>query len=192
MTIYTKEKSLPLEEMLADFYKTKGLEFDPENNDLFEFVNSLGFKIWKLPLDEENLDGIILVHKNKKKIGLNEALDLPDARFVLAHELAHYIKQFSSAPNKLLIAVRDRVLHGEQKNPLENDMDYLAAAILVPKDAFKNDLINHNINLSSLVGIGIKELRKTIPANYVQELMDRYCVSDEVIYRRIAEVSYYV
>ena len=192
MAVYTKEKSQPLEEMLANFYKNKNQDFEPTRDDIFEFAKSLGFRVWKLPLDEESLDGIILVYKNKKKIGLNENLDLVDARFVLAHELAHYIKQFSERPDRLLVAERDRVFHGDQKKPFENDMDYLAAALLVPKDAFTKDLLNRGINLQELKDVDIAVLRKSISSDFVQELVNKYFVSDEVIYRRIAEVAYYV
>ena len=81
MTPYTKEKSEPLEKTLNNFYHTKNIKFNPDTDDIFEFVNSLGFEIWKLPLDNENLDGIILAYKGEKKIGLNESLPLHHAQW---------------------------------------------------------------------------------------------------------------
>ena len=192
MTPYTKEKSEPLEKTLNNFYHTKNIKFNPDTDDIFEFVNSLGFEIWKLPLDNENLDGIILAYKGEKKIGLNESLPLHHARFVLAHELAHYITRLAKSPDNLLIAERDRIFHGNQKKTIEHDMDYLAAAILVPLEAFKQDMLHYNINLLPSSPTDTTDLKEQLPLNTIHELAEKYCVSEEVIYRRIVEASYYV
>lgn len=192
MANYKREKSEPLEKELKAFYQKTGKQFK-EMDDLFEYSEKLGFSVWKLPLDEEKLDGIIVANKRWKKIGLNQSLNLQDARFVLAHELGHYIKKhLSTDEDNLLIAEKDRILHGEDKDDQENDMDYMAAAMLVPQETFIADLRECNFDFDKYVNKEDANLKEPLPENLQKKLAEKYCVDEAVISRRVVEVAYYV
>ncbi len=192
MANYKRKESEPIEQELQNFYQKIGKKFT-EKDDIFEYGQKLGFSIWKLPLDDENLDGIIIVHGRTKKIGLNETLNLQDARFVLAHELGHYIrKDLSNDNNEILIAEKDRIFHGDEKEPRENDMDYMAAAILVPQKAFLKDLEEYDFDYEQFVDKEKAEIKTPLPNDLLEALSKKYCVDQAVISRRVVEVSYYV
>lgn len=193
MNIYTKEKSEPLEKKLQGFYKKIGKSFEPPY-DIFQYSSDLGFAVWKIPLEEEKLDGLIIVdEENDKLIALNHLLNLPDARFVLAHELGHYIEKFmANGSEQLLLAEKDRFSHGDEKQPIEHDMDYLAAAMLVPKDKFIADLKSYSFDFNKFIDKDAQKWKHNIPTQMVRDLAVKYCVEDAVIERRIIEVSYYV
>lgn len=191
MKILTKEESAPLEENLSKFFSQQNVSFSPKD-DIFEFCKSLGFKVWKIPLDEEELDGIILAKGRDKRIGLNKSLELEDARFVLAHELSHYITEaISTAPREILVAERDRIFHGNDKKPEEDHMDYMAAALLVPQELFMEDLKKLNIKLKQFKNKTVEYVREKISDSIIEYLSLKYCVNEEVILRRVLEVSYY-
>ena len=193
MNIYTRQQSEPLEKKLQEFYKRSGKKFEAPN-DIFKYGNDLGFTVWKMPLDEEALDGIIYVRgETKKRIGINKSLELNAARFVLAHELAHYIHRYlTDDADKLWVAEKDRIFHGDEKEQIEHDMDYLAAAMLVPKEDFILDLKKYSFDFDKFVDKAKQELRRDVSEQMIKELSAKYYVDEPVISRRIVEVSYYV
>ena len=191
MRILTKAESEPLEKQLAEFSKKKKLNYSPED-DIFEFCNELGFEVWKIPLDDEKLDGIILAKGVDRRIGLKKSLDLQDARFVLAHELSHYIREvMSNSPHEVLVAERDRIFHGIDKDPIEDEMDYMAAALLVPQHLFISDLKQLNIKWGSFKDKETEDVRQALGPGIIAYLAQKYCVNEEVVLRRVLEVSYY-
>lgn len=199
--IYTKEQSNPLENKLYEFLEKYGLKLN-NNTDIIELCSELGFNIGMMPLDEQKLDGVILVENEDKIIAVNEKLDLKKARFVIAHELGHYISQLCSIneenskynqKKQLFFAAKDKIYHDKYKPVIEHDMDYLAAAILVPKEQFKIELISNDVELTKLKDIKNElDVRKNVNQDLIDYFADRYNVETDVIIKRIAEVAYYV
>lgn len=191
--VYTREKSEPLEKKLAAFCETNDIKLN-QNTDIVRTGKRLGFDIFKLPLDDEQLDGVILCEDGDKIIGVNDSLDMQDSRFVVAHEIAHYISEKADAINGKvpLFARRDKILHGEEKSATENDMDYMAAAMLVPKDIFIEDLKVFNVNFGELKDHQESTVIEKVNSKIINYLAILYNVKVQVIVRRIAELSYYM
>lgn len=193
--VYTKEKSEKLENRLTAFLEKIDYILEA-NDDIVQFSKKINFDVFKMPLADEKLDGMILVDENKgiRRIAVNKSLDLRDSRFVIAHEIAHYIteKEKIGDDGVLLFAKRDRILHGGEKDDLENDMDYMAAAMLVPKEDFVNILKLLRIDLNAIQDHTEETVKRVVNLKVIDLLSNFYTVKQEVIIRRIAEVSYYV
>lgn len=111
--------------------------------DIVSFVRNLGFVVGtsKLPPNE---DGFIIIQPDKlvdeskninsdKIIGVNSDASFDWKRFVIAHEFAHSILHYKEGTV---------YLHRENKkgkSEEENDADYFAAALLMPKESFKRE-----------------------------------------------------
>lgn len=189
--IYTKEESMPLEERLSKFCKENSITFT-NNTNITNVCNKLNISTVAMPLDDEKLDGLILIDKDIRVIATNKTLDVHDSRFVIAHELAHYISKSSQNKDReLLFAEKDRVFHGGAKKPEENDMDYLAAAMLVPKEQFIDELFVLKVDIKNLTDKTEKGVRRFVHPKILSFMAYRYNVKEDVIARRIAEVSYY-
>ena len=108
----------------------------------------LGFEVKEMELPQD-IDGAILVdskgkltkdNKPIKKIVVSSKIDKLKQRFTVAHEFAHYIIN----DNREILAFRDHSRNRKKlfsDNELEDDVDYMAASILMPKDSFYNELI---------------------------------------------------
>lgn len=103
--------------------------------DIVDFVRSHGFIVGNAKLDD-NEDGFLAIrpkkaqNKDAKIIGVNFSRDLALKRFIIAHEFAHSVLHYNEG---------EVFLHRENKkgkNEEENDADYFAAALLMPKDSF--------------------------------------------------------
>lgn len=198
--IYTKEESCPLEDRLSNFLKEYNLDLD-NDSDIIAFGSELGFDIGMMPLDEQKLDGVMLVENSNKLIAVNENLNLKKARFVISHELGHYITQLSekhkdncslNQNRQLFFATKDKIYHDKDKPMIEHDMDYLAAAMLVPKNQFLNELNYYDVDLAKIKGAKSDlEVRKNVNQDLINYFAERYNVETDVIVKRIAEVSYY-
>ena len=178
--------------MLSKFCKENEISFS-NNTDITKICNKFNIHTIAMPLDDEKLDGLILIEKKLKVIATNKSLDSKDARFVIAHEFAHFIKESISSPNKeLLFAEKDRVFHGGEKKQEEHDMDYLAAAILIPREQFLDEMIAVKINVEQIKEeLTEQNVRRTVHPNIVYFFARRYNVKEDVIIRRMAEVSSY-
>lgn len=98
--------------------------------DVIDVAKRLGFVVGNAVLNEED-DGFIVVEEGKKKImgiktdkliGVNSDRPLEWKRFIIAHELGHYILHFKEKNLKGLYAHRD---HNRGHNELENEADFL-------------------------------------------------------------------
>lgn len=110
--------------------------------DIFELADQLGFDVRGAEF-VENVDGIIIVDEfedkidgfeSNKVIAYNCKKDIVDKKFIVAHELAHYIWEKAHAKEKrIVVAARDhRGKYSDDKK--EQQMDYIAASILVPRE----------------------------------------------------------
>jgi Zn-dependent peptidase ImmA (M78 family) len=111
--------------------------------DVLLLAQNAGFVVGNANLDDDE-DGIILVNtkeetilgvKTQKLIGVNARRDLPSKRFVIAHELGHYFFRLDKKTGgDIIIARRERLVGRDGE---ENEMDYFAACLLMPADAFR-------------------------------------------------------
>lgn len=106
--------------------------------DIVAFVREFGFVVTSLDLPETE-DGFVVVDdednnlfglNSNKVIGVNKNRTVEEQRFIVAHELGHFVLQ---GQDKTLFAHRE---NKKGKNQEENDADYFAACILMYKDLF--------------------------------------------------------
>lgn len=99
-----------------------------------------GFTVGQAVLSE-GLEGIIAVDKEKDSllgtgsnmvIAVDHKLDKRQQRFIIAHELGHYILR--EKPDAPVFAHRESA---RKKNEEESDADYFAACLLMPKREFE-------------------------------------------------------
>lgn len=188
--VFTRERSQPLEDKLKKFLGTHKLSIS-NDTDIISLCNKLNLTGLYMPLDDK-MDGFILVNKKYRVIAIKQSLEPLDARFLIAHELGHYITAFDESKgedNQFIVAAKDTFKHGADKEPIEHDMDYLAAALLVPQDQFMRELEAMDLKYSNLHTEN--DVIQNIPISIISDFANRYRVSKQLIIRRIAEVSYY-
>ena len=110
--------------------------------DVIDVAKRLGFVVGNAVLNEED-DGFIVVEEGRKEImgiktdkliGVNSDRSLEWKRFIIAHELGHYILHFKEKNLEGLYAHRD---HNRGHNELENEADFFAANLLMPRESFE-------------------------------------------------------
>lgn len=188
--VFKRERSKPLEDRLSNFLGAHKINLS-NDTDIMSICKKLNLTGLYMPLDD-SMDGFILVNKKYRVIAIKDSLEPLDARFLIAHELAHYITAYDESKDEngqILIAARETLVHGENKPAIEHEMDYLAAAILVPKEQFKRELDATQIKYGHLHTES--DVVKNIPIQIISEFATRYRVPKQLIIRRIAEVSYY-
>lgn len=187
--VFKRERSEPIEKRLDEFLAKHELTLS-NNTDIVSLCKKLNLSTLKISLADSNLDGFILVNEKYRAIAINELLQPLDARFLIAHELSHYITEVEGKqPTEVFLAAKDKLAHGAEKPSIEHDMDYLAAAILVPRKQFQEELKILEINYKNLHTE--EEVKKSIAQNLITFFANRYRVREQLIIRRIAEVSYY-
>lgn len=184
----TLQRRKELEIIVHEFVSDNALDF---RNDIFRQLEKINFSVYGVKFNKP-LSGMLLVDERESKVVnfksnrvilYNNMYDIYDVRFIIAHELAHYIyEKHENKSKKLLIARRDRVL-GYQDNVDEQEKDYMAAAILIPFDDIKNK---------------IEERKEVMGENYFETVMDdeyliqtiqrEYKVPSILVKRRIEEV----
>ena len=112
------------------------------NIDVVRLAKNMGFVVGTLNF-KNGEEGFIMINnktekilgvKTNKLIGIEDSLDVPKKRFVIAHELGHYVLNYDK--NQSIYAMRDSA-HG--RNDAENDVDYFAACLLMHEDVFKKE-----------------------------------------------------
>ena len=164
-----KEK---IESQVTSLLTNYGYDFEKDTHvDIISFTKRLGFLVGNAQL-EDNEDGFLLIQPNDshdKIIGVNANRSLAFKRFVIAHELAHFILHYERGQVYLH---RD---HKKGKDNDENDADYFAAALLLPSVSFKRVY-------NKLTKDGLNENAACL------ELANIFNVPYESVSRRISEV----
>ena len=148
--------------------------------DIIYLTKQLGFVVGNVDLPDTD-DGFIYINKNEKDvlgqnniqvIGVNACLSVEWKRFTIAHELGHYFLHFSENTDGLF-AHRE---HRKGKGKKENEADYFAACLLMPRDAFTTIY---------------KELSKTniTKDDILSFLAYRFNVTSLMVERRIEELK---
>ena len=183
---FTKEEIDNVEKEVKEFFNENKIELSPDI-DIIKVGKELGFQMLSLSLPQ-GVDGVIKVGKEGKIIGVSNKTNPQEVRFVIAHELAHYLHKLKMEnEEKPMFAMKDSILHGIKKDDNEHLMDLIAATILVPKDYFVQDIKNADIGV-------VEDIEKAKNVGYavIKELAEKYNVNADMIVRRIVEVSQYV
>ncbi|MBR0038964.1 MAG: ImmA/IrrE family metallo-endopeptidase [Lachnospiraceae bacterium] len=142
-------------EKMKDLETKKQIFFEQYNISENDIINSisdvlrdkLDFEVKEMELPHD-VDGAIIVDLNGeqtrnnkpiKRIVVNSMINKFRQRFTVAHELAHYIL----ADNKEFLAFRDHSRNKKSSSSnsnFENEVDYMAASILMPIKAFFADI----------------------------------------------------
>lgn len=137
----TKEKRSDIETKVADTLEKAGYKENTVPVDVVTVANTLGFAVGNASLTED-VDGFIVVKEGEKNIfgintdkliGINGLRSFAWKRFIVAHELGHYVLHYDEMADHGIYAHRD---HQKEKNAQENEADYFAANLLMPKETF--------------------------------------------------------
>lgn len=140
---FTADEMDQMERLVSSYLNKNNITLTPPV-DIFRLATDLGFDVRAAALPRE-VDGMILVDetaerladfRSNKVIAYNSSSDINKKKFIVAHELAHYISQKSKANGKsqqIIVAARDLV-GNSSRNSKEQRMDYMAAALLMPRD----------------------------------------------------------
>lgn len=173
---FNKETLHELEEMITEFFRSAKVSLSAPV-DIFAVATRLGFDVRGASFDEP-LEGLIVVNEREKKlkgfdsnkvIAYNCTKSIEEKKFIVAHELAHYIfEKQTTGEARLVLGARDHE-NSYSDDEKEQKMDYLAAAMLVPKD-----------DISSFLTAN--------PDSTANSVAERYKVSVELAKRRMEEV----
>lgn len=154
---------------------------DSDAVDVIRIAKMLGFAVGNAVL-KDDVDGFIIVEEGKndilgiktdKLIGVNSERPLEWKRFIIAHEIAHYILHYSKEKDKGIYAHRD---HRKGKDDIENDADFFAANLLMPRDKFTekfNELKKKQLELEEIILL----------------LSNKFVTTQETVQRRIGELG---
>ena len=175
------------EEKVVDVVEQKAMdlleEFQVETTEGFDVVllaKQMGFFVANAILPD-NEDGFIAVDPNNKNlldtgsnkvIGINTKRDFYEKRFVIAHEIGHYV--LCAGRENKLYAHREKKV--ENRDEYEQKVDFFAACLLMPRDSF----INKYNELQ----------KKDISSNDVISVLQRiFSVPFDSVVRRISELN---
>ncbi len=174
---FSKQEMQEMEDLIKAFVEKMKIKLVVPV-DIFKVATDLGFDVRGAEF-EEQLEGLLAVNEfvdevdgfdSNKIIAYNCSKDINTKKFIVAHELAHYISEKTNAyDKKIVVAARDHK-DSYSSDKEEQRMDYIAASLLIPK----NDLIefiNNNANVTS------------------SQVSERYKVPQELAQRRIEEVQ---
>jgi Zn-dependent peptidase ImmA (M78 family) len=122
----------------------------------FDIANGEGINIVYFTPNDATKDISGLLDKNNKKIYLNSRESAARQNYTLAHELAHLFLDHKA--NEYGVYRRDS-LYSEQKPEKEQEADYFAAELLMPKELVdevktRYSLTNNDVTaLSKLFGV---------------------------------------
>lgn len=172
---FSKQEMQEMEDLITKFFEVMKTEYVVPV-DIFKIATDLGFDVRGAEF-EEKLEGLLIVNEyvdkidgfnSNKIIAYNCSKDITTKKFIVAHELAHYIREKTNAYDKnIVVAARDHV-DSYSQNTEEQRMDYIAASLLIPK----KDLVQFLSN-------GV---------NTISQVAERYKVSEELAKRRMEEV----
>lgn len=106
--------------------------------DIVALARFFGFRVGESKKLSDKQNGFIAISKDKKAllIGVNYYLTWEEKRFIIAHELAHYFLHYKDKElNKSVFVMHSENVKG--KNNIENDADFFAACILMPRKEFE-------------------------------------------------------
>lgn len=138
-------RKLEIENEANKLLKEQNISTD-KGFDIVQLAQRLGFVVIDSDLSD-NDDALILVTKKPitaednttKAICVNKNLDGYSKRFVIAHELGHYVLDDKDTESNILIAARDRHMDGKERSAEEQEKDFFAACLLMPKESIEKE-----------------------------------------------------
>ncbi len=170
-----------IEDKVNEVFDKIGYHDRKDEIDIISIAKSLGFVIGNAVLNDED-DGFIIVQngaeeilgiKTDKLIGINSRRTMEWKRFIIAHEIAHYCLHYENENRNGMFAHRD---HKKGKNDKENEADFFAANLLMPREKFK------------LKFTELKE-KKLEEEEIILLLMKKFQVTKKMVERRIEELE---
>lgn len=172
---FSREEMQEMENLISVFFSTKQINLAAPV-DIFKLATELGFDVRGAEFDGQ-IEGLIVVNEHVEKIGgfesnkviaYNCSKSIETKKFIVAHELAHYISKKANAQGeKIVVAARDHAAsYSEDKE--EQRMDYIAASLLMPRNELCQFLQSDD----------------NIP-----RIMERFKVPEELARRRVEEVQ---
>lgn len=149
--------------------------------DIIGLAKNLGFVVGNAELSDDE-DGFIIVEegseqilgqKTDKLIGVRADQSIEWKRFVIAHEIGHYILHYDKMKNHGIYAHRD---HKKGKSEKENEADFFAANLLMPRERFMKQF-------TALKEVGLSTEEMTLI------LAKRFCVTEIMTKRRFEELN---
>ncbi len=165
--------------------------------DLFQELSKIGFVVHGVRF-KKPLSGMILVSEKEKRvlnfssnkvIAYNAENDLYDVRFIVLHELAHYIYEKELNEDKeIIVAARDHTV-GYSENIDEQEKDYMAAAMLLPKDELKTEISDFaECSFDEVKNNEEKKQSLITDSYFIQKIQREYRVSEITVTRRLEEL----
>lgn len=184
-----KAVMIKCEKDIKDFFDERGLRLY-RNRDMSLLANRLGFETVGYPTKKSTHDGFIFVDGKKKIIGVNQNLSTEDIRFVIAHELGHYIHSLQLPVENRKFTLVDNIFKCEnpddEKDDYENLIDYYATAILLPMKSF--------CNIKQAYGVGSWKTEREVFENtsyyILKDLAEQFGVNVDVVVRRVVETNH--
>lgn len=170
-----------IEEKAMETLKKARLSGQTGAIDVINIAKKLGFIVGNAGL-KGDVDGFIIIEKGKKKIlgqktdkliGVNASKELAWKRFIIAHEIGHYILHYDEKTNNGIYARRE---HKKGKNNEENEADFFAANLLMPREQF----------VSRVEELKEEDLTRQ---EMIDSLADEFCVTNIMIERRFGELN---
>lgn len=170
MTKLNEMMKKDIEKSANELLETSGMKGRIPVNTV-KLAQYFGFTVGNATLSDEE-DGFILINNktNTRIIGVNRERTAEFKRFIIAHELGHFKMKYNESEYKIF-AQREKK-HG--RNDEENDTDYFAACLLMPREEFKCEYE--------------KQKDKSI-TSIVRELSEIFRVPEESVLRRLQEVD---
>lgn len=178
---FEDEEISSMEQILEDFLKRNNITLKVPV-DIFAIATQLGFDVRGAEFGND-LDGLLLVNENEqvikpfssnKIIAYNCTKPLEHKKFIVGHELSHYIEEKHKNPDKKIVcAARDHYSKDYSDNRDEQRKDYISAAMLMPQSIMKSKYQNIE--------------PKNTDAFY-QQVADEFKVSKVMAIRRIEEL----
>lgn len=149
--------------------------------DIIGVARNLGFIVGNAELSDDE-DGFIIVDEGKeqilgqptdKLIGVRADQSIEWKRFVIAHEIGHYVLHYDKDADHGMYAHRE---HKKGKDDIENEADYFAANLLMPANRFKQNY----------------EELKTDSLTFDEKILilaKRFCVTEIMTRRRCEELG---
>lgn len=149
--------------------------------DVVKLAKSIGFSVVNVKF-KDDMDGFVIIDERKgqilgiqtqKLIGVNADRSLEWKRFIVAHEIGHSILHYSEEKDRGMYAHRD---HARGKNEIENEADFFAANLILPREKFSKEF---------------EELKeKNLPLDEIVLLLSRrFIATQKTVERRIGELK---
>lgn len=157
----------------------QSLKYNGGEVDILTIAQSLGFVVG-IAILPSNDNGFILIDHSKeriyniigiatdKAIGVNVHLDLQTRRFIIAHEIGHYILHYHNNS----FARREKTY---QNNTEETEADFFASCLLMPQKYFTqryNELKNKDLSKEDMITL----------------LQKSFNVSEDKVIQRISDI----